>query len=331
MITKYGFTKMSINEFENWISNLRVARTILTVQQHHTYNPNYSLFNENNHFDLQKSMKNYHVNSNGWGDIGQHFTIFPDGYILTGRTLEKSPACITGNNSNSICIENLGNFDLGQDLMTSKQADSIVKATAFICKKFSISINTNKIVYHHWFDLNSGDRNNGVKSENSSNKSCPGTNFFGGNKVEDCRANFLPLINNILNGNINADTSNILKYVCVMANLLNIRKQSNRNSDKITDRAPATLGSVLRVYKIQNGWYKISSSKQHWVSGQYTKDVIRATVNADKLNIRNGAGQTYLKIGSVLKGQELFILEEINGWCKIDMGEKWVKKEYLDI
>ena len=62
-------------------------------------------------------MKAYHVTYNGWNDIGQHFTIFPDGLILTGRSLEKSPACIYGQNANAICIENLGNFDLGGDQM----------------------------------------------------------------------------------------------------------------------------------------------------------------------------------------------------------------------
>ena len=32
-------------------------------------------------------MKNLHFNQNGWQEIGQHFTIFPDGMIVTGRSL----------------------------------------------------------------------------------------------------------------------------------------------------------------------------------------------------------------------------------------------------
>src|SRR5690554_7516062 len=28
--------------------------------------------------ERQKAMKDHHINANGWADIGQHFTIFPD-------------------------------------------------------------------------------------------------------------------------------------------------------------------------------------------------------------------------------------------------------------
>jgi len=65
-------------------------------------------------------MKNYHL-SKSFSDIAQHFTTFPDGTILTGRSLEKTPAGISGFNSNAICIENLGNFDSGADVITNLQ------------------------------------------------------------------------------------------------------------------------------------------------------------------------------------------------------------------
>ncbi len=119
--TKFGFIKMTSQEFESYIEKLKIARTILFIQQHHTYIPSYIHFKGNNHFELQKGMKNTHMNVNGWADIGQHFTVFPDGSILTGRNIEKTPACITGRNSNAICIENLGNFDKGGDEMTDVQ------------------------------------------------------------------------------------------------------------------------------------------------------------------------------------------------------------------
>ena len=70
---------MVIDEFENWILELKIARTILTVQQHHTWRPSYSTFNGDNHFALQANMRNHHVHNNGWSDIGQHISIFPDG------------------------------------------------------------------------------------------------------------------------------------------------------------------------------------------------------------------------------------------------------------
>ncbi len=327
MESQSGFTKYSIDEFEIWISKLKVARTVLYLQQHHTYSPHYGLFNQSNHFKLQEAMRNYHVNENGWADIGQHFTIFPDGSIMTGRSLEKSPACIFQNNANSICIENLGNFDTGGDQMTPVQQESIVRATAAMCQKYSVPVTTDYVVYHHWFNQSTGARNNG----SGGNKSCPGTNFFGGNKVEDCRNHFLPLVSAALTETIVIDTSTILKYACVTTAQLNIRKQPVYTADLVSDRDPATLGAIIRVYKIQNGWYKISSSKNHWVSGRYTADVVPGLVNADILNVRNGPGASFLKIGSYLKGTLVFVYEEVNGWCKISMEEKWVSRAFLDL
>ncbi|MCP9761526.1 SH3 domain-containing protein [Lacihabitans soyangensis] len=326
METKYGFTKMSVSEFETWIDNTRVARTIIYLQQHHTYIPSYQQFTGKNHFDMQKGMKDHHVGSNGWMDIGQHFSIFPDGTVLTGRSLELSPACIYGNNTNAICIENVGDFDSGKDIMSSAQKDAIIKVSAAICKKFSIAVNTDKIVYNHWFNLSSGERNNG----SGGNKSCPGTAFFGGNKVVDCQNNFLPLINSVLSGGTIPAIPTILKYAIVTANSLNIRTGAASTFPKATDRSPTLLGAVLRVYEEKSDWYRISSSQQHWVYSRYTDEVTKATVNANTLNVRSGPGTNFPKVGSYLQNQELFVIQKQNGWCKISLESKWVKEEFLD-
>jgi hypothetical protein len=119
-------------------------------------------------------MRNHEIVYHGWSDIGQQLSFFPDGVIVTGRSLEISPACIYGHNSNAICTENIGNFDTGNDQMTTLQKDAIARMTAAICKKFSVPVDTDKIVYHHWFNLSTGERNNG----SGSNKSCPGNGFF---------------------------------------------------------------------------------------------------------------------------------------------------------
>ncbi|WP_412468362.1 SH3 domain-containing protein [Pedobacter sp. KLB.chiD] len=327
MISKLGFTKLSISEFEQWIANLKVAKTILYIQQHHTWNPSYISFKNDNHFELQLAMKNYHVNNNGWMDIGQHFTTFPDGSILTGRSLEHTPACIFGFNANAICIENLGNFDLGKDAMTAAHKETIVRMTAALCKKFSIPVNSQKIVYHHWFNLSTGERNNGTKN----NKTCPGTNFFGGNKVADCEKNFLPLVANSLRAAAPSANVPVLKYVYVTADTLNIREDANSKSNKVKGRDSATLGAILRVYEIKNGWYKISSSDNHWVNASYTKDVKRYIVNANVLNVRSGPGTNYPKVASLSENQEVFVMEEKNNWVKISSDNKWVKKEFLSI
>ncbi|MBN2349777.1 MAG: SH3 domain-containing protein [Bacteroidales bacterium] len=328
MEKKYGFQKMDIQEFKSYISDLDVNRAVFYIQQHHTYSPAYSLFNGNNHFDLQKGMKNHHVINNGWSDIGQHFSIFPDGTILTGRSLERSPAGIKGSNANAICIENLGNFDSGKDTMTSVQRDAIVEATATLCTKFNIAVNSDKILYHHWFNLTTGERNNGT----GNNKSCPGTAFFGGNKVSDCENNFLPLIRaaNQAGGPVTQQPQ-VLKYVCVTASRLNIREGAGTNNKKVAGIEPTNLGSVLKVFREQNGWYKISHTKEYWVSGRFTIDVKQGTVTARVLNIRSGPGTGYDIIGKLHSKQEVFIESEKHGWYKLCLQEKWISKDYVSL
>ncbi|WP_194775034.1 SH3 domain-containing protein [Pararhodonellum marinum] len=328
MESKYGFTKMSLEEFISWISVQRLARTILNVQQHHTWIPSYAHFDGKNHFDRQLAMKNHHVGMNGWADIGQHFTIFPDGSILTGRSMERVPACITGQNAFSICIENLGNFDTDGDTMTLEQRESIIQVTAALCKKFNLQVNTNCILYHHWFQLGTGVRNNGA----GGNKSCPGTAFFGGNKVADCEEYFLPFVRKALGGNpLKTENPELSKHLIVTNDRLFIRQGPSGQEALAQDRDPALLGAILRVYGEKDGWYKISNSQSHWVFGRHTQEVIRAAVNANTLNVRSGPSTSFPKIGAVAKGEEVFLVNEKKGWCQISLDEKWVSKQFLDI
>lgn len=331
--TQFGFQKFdTAAEFNDWLCNTRVARTVRTLQQHHTFSPSYAHFKGNNHFEMQRGMKAHHINANGWSDIGQHFTIFPDGAIVTGRSIESSPACIYGANANSICFEHIGNFDRGKDAMTAAQRKSIIETAAMVCKRFNIPVNTTGILYHHWFNLSSGVRNNG----SGGNKSCPGTGFFGGNKVPDCEQHFLPEVAKAL-AKLNKVTPDVpsvtplLKYVCVVTDTLNVRQGPGANKTLAPDRAPATLGSVLRVYEEKGGWQRISTSQQHWISGDYTQDVTHATVACDTLNVRSGPGAAFPKVGGFKLGQEVFIVTEEEGWCKVSMEDKWVKKDFLQL
>lgn len=327
METKLGFTKMSVSEFETWLNSLRIARTVLKIQLHHTYRPDYSNFTGSNHFERQQAMKNHHMLNNGWSDIGQHFTIFPDGSLMTGRSLENIPACIYGQNSNSVCIENLGNFDHGGDIMTQAQKDAIVMVTSMLLRKFNLPPNSNTILYHHWFDLSTGQRNH----SNRNKKSCPGSNFFGGNKEQDFETNFLPLIVSSLTGSvIKENTATVVRFACVTATTLNIRIQPDSSASKAPDRDPVTFGTILRIYDEQNGWLKISNSQPHWVSGRFTTPVTRATVTAGSLNIRTGPGTEFFKAGNYTQGEIVFIFEEKNGWARVSLSDRWVSSRYLD-
>jgi uncharacterized protein YgiM (DUF1202 family) len=324
MVTKNGFTLMTIDEFEQWIAAKQVARTVLFLQQHHTFAPSYGNFRNNNHFNLLVGMRNYHVNYNGWSDIGQHFTTFPDGMIATGRNLELSPACIKGRNANALCIEHIGNFDKGKDAMSVAQRETIVRSAAAIARRFGIPLDTDRIVYHHWFDLNTGARTNG---NSGAVKSCPGSGFFGGNKVQDAQKNFIPLVMQAAGGNFGRQLAGVLKFGYVAAQTLNVRSGPGTKFKKVNT---ATLGAILRIYKAQGGWYKIAKNREEWVSGNFVKDVVRAAVaDTDTLNVRSGPGTDFTVVGTYLRGEELFVHETSGNWAKIGLDERWVSKKFL--
>ena len=122
---------------------------------HHTWKPSHKDFNGNNHLQLQRSMRNYHVNTNGWSDIAQHISIMPDGKIVTGRSFGKAPASMTGYNTGAFMVENIGNFDIGNDSLYGKQKETLLKLT----KYFIDRLGENKIIFHR----------------ERSGKTCPGT------------------------------------------------------------------------------------------------------------------------------------------------------------
>ena len=122
---------------------------------HHTWLPEHKHFNGRNGIELQQNMRNYHVNTNGWSDIGQHITLLPDGTFVTGRDFAQAPASIKGFNTGAFCVEMLGNFDKGHDVLQGKQKESILRQARFFYDR-------NKYIRFH--------------RENST-KTCPGTSI----------------------------------------------------------------------------------------------------------------------------------------------------------
>jgi len=122
---------------------------------HHTWKPEHKDFNGSNGLQLQQGMRNYHVNSLGWADIGQHVTLLPDGSFVTGRDFGQTPASISGYNTGGFACEMLGNFDIGNDVLEGKQKDSILRLAKYFNDK-------NRYIRFH--------RENAAKT-------CPGTSI----------------------------------------------------------------------------------------------------------------------------------------------------------
>src|SRR6187549_1450573 len=94
------FLLLDLKEFENWLTGLVVKRKIKIIQNHHTWIPDYTLFNKSvdTHFPLLKSMEQSHC-ERGFAQIAQNITTFPDGLIAICRPFDVIPAGIKGANA----------------------------------------------------------------------------------------------------------------------------------------------------------------------------------------------------------------------------------------
>ena len=110
-------------------------------------------------------MRNYHKNSLGWSDIGQHLTVFPNGMALTGREWNKKPASITNNNTDAFAVEFLGNFDLGNDILEGKQREFMVRLVKFFEE----------------------ERNGSLWHNEKSSKTCPETSVIKSEILEEAK------------------------------------------------------------------------------------------------------------------------------------------------
>ncbi len=186
---------MNREEFRDWLFHQVFTRKITLIQQHHTWLPSYKHFYGNNHFSMLKGMETFHMKQMGWQNIAQNITTFPDGKIAVCRPFDIAPDGTIGPTANAvgIAIEHVGNFDLGQDVMTAEQRETIVYLTALLCMKFGLAPSIDTITYHHWWNLRTKQRvlDNALSYDV---KTCPGTNFFGGNTTQNAVQSFYPLV-----------------------------------------------------------------------------------------------------------------------------------------
>ena len=134
----------------------------------------------------------------------------------------------------------------------------------------------------------------------------------------------------------------------VTATSLNVRSGAGTSYSVITKLSKGTVVDVLE--SASNGWKKVKTSNgtTGWVSGSYlTTGVVeypstdnstsqtsyKATVTADSLNVRKGAGTSYSVITKLSKGTVVDVLESAsNGWKKIKTSNGtigWVSGSYL--
>lgn len=280
MKTGYGFTEFeNIKELKSWLNKQKVTRKITRLQVHHMWMPDYSCWKKDNALRRQKNTKDYHIKTNGWNDIAQHFSVFPDGHIVTGRSLNSTPIGITGWNTNAICIEIYGNFDKGHDKMTDAQKKTVIALYGELAKKFKIPVDTAHIRPHCWFTA--GGTYLSDYSSSRSAKTCPGINFMGiGNTKKAFESKFYPMIKEYMNGKTTTkdiskeDKTN--KFQIVTLDKLNIRKIADWDAKPITTVKKGQYLDVVEKVDAKNGstpMYKLESGLYITASTKYVKEV----------------------------------------------------------
>lgn len=213
----------SIKEIEKHIKSLKITRSINKIQIHHMDLPNYDCWEQdkkrwgaNAALNRTNSLNDYGKSTWGSGasdghghHIAQHFNVFPDGDVTTGRDINSTPIGIKGWNTGAICIEIYGDFDKGKDNMTKAQAQAIIALVGSLANKIDVPITDKYIRCHCWFS-SSGTYLNGYFPSKSA-KTCPGTEFtesFGGlvgghgNSKDAFNKYFYPAIKNYLKNGI---------------------------------------------------------------------------------------------------------------------------------
>lgn len=290
MKKQYGFIRFdSICEFTDWLAKQKINRKINKLQVHHMALPNYNTWNNtdkrvyktNRELGRTNSLNTYGKNTWNSPDkngkyIAQHFSIFPNGKITTGRDLNSTPIGIKGWNEGAICVEIYGDFDYKQDVMTSSQKKSVIALYALLCDKFNLTPCSDTIRPHCWFASSGtyiGDYNPLMSA-----KSCPGTNFMEiGNTKSAFINNFYPLIkNHMKNEDLpeNTPATNTKKKLIknISKESINIRSDANWNGkvvgvlnpgDSLTYVAgplPAKNGTTM-MYRCKNNVYLSASIK----------------------------------------------------------------------
>lgn len=289
MKTQSGFTLLETEkEFKEWLDKQHPIRKITRLQVHHMALPDYSTWNNTDkrvygdNRELGRTLaldaygKQTWHSSDGYGHyIAQHFSIFPNGKITTGRNLNSIPIGIAGWNSNAICVEIYGNFDKGQDIMTKEQRKAVIFVFALLAEKFSIPKTSTYIRPHAWFT--SGGTCLWNYYPGKSRKTCPGTNFMGfGNTKKAFENNFYPLLKSYKYGEeIKTSNENETKNKtiedkkaynirvkvigCTTLNVRATRPDSNGNLGKV--KFTLKKDDIVTIGYSLNGWVSVYTTQ----------------------------------------------------------------------
>lgn len=84
-------------------------------------------------------IRRWHVEGNGWSDIGYHYVILLDGTVARGRPLDVAGAHVKGHNKDSVGVVYVGGTDVTgqpQDTLNSNQLFGLYKVVTSLRNLF---------------------------------------------------------------------------------------------------------------------------------------------------------------------------------------------------
>lgn len=286
MKTQNGFTLLNKNEIGHYLAKQKVTRKITRLQVHNTFLPDYTTWEKTDkkvfsepHFGRTQSLNDYGKKTWNYSDghgkyIAQHFNVFPDGKITTGRHLNSTPIGIMGWNTNAICIEIYGDFDKGKDVMTKAQKEAVIALYGELCKRFDIPVNTSHIRPHCWFTA--GGTYLGTYSSSRSAKTCPGTNFWGKGCSKDGFAWFIKDIKDYVNNKKEEPKKDkaFKQYIArCTTDELNCRKGPGTKYDIETQLNKGVAITIVAEEKVDDGGTWCKAKSNYWVNKKYLEFV----------------------------------------------------------
>lgn len=124
---------------------------------------------------------------------------------------------------------------------------------------------------------------------------------------------------------------------------VNIRSLPGEEGEVLGKLYDNSVGTYIAE---ENGWYLITSGTvtgyvkaEYCVTGEAAVELARevgsrmATVNTTTLYVRTEPSIDAPRLGMVPEGEDFLVLDETDGWIKINMeeGDGWVSKDYVDI
>ena len=284
--TQNGYTLLeNTKEIREWLKRQKVTRKITKLQVHHMDLPNYSTWEKTDkrvfsepHFGRTQSLNDYGRKKWGYSDghghyIAQHFNVFPDGKITTGRNLNSTPIGIVGWNTNAICIEIYGDFDKGHDKMNDKQKEAVIALYGELCKRFGIPVDTAHIRPHCWFTASG--KYLGKYDPNRSAKTCPGTNFWGVGCSKDGFNVFIRDVKDYVIGNKNKEPKDEFRPYIARPTVdgLNARKGPGSEYDIECVLDKGTAVTVIAEVRAKDGGVWCKCRAGYYVNKKYMNRV----------------------------------------------------------